>query len=180
MDVRIKEAKKLMNEAGYPNGFKAELICRNAAPYLRPAEFMIRNWKEFLNIDVAINGLENAVLYPRKKNGEFDLMYDSLPGSYGAVPEETLSKCTKDSGENTGKWFNAEYDKLYDQLIVETNAKKRAEISKKMQTIVLKEVPNLLNVIPIVGVAYRPTLHGYVLQTGHTTWSCMDRMWIGK
>jgi ABC-type transport system substrate-binding protein len=180
MEQRVKEAKRLMKEAGNPDGFKAELITRNNAPSLRPVEFMSQGWKKHLNIQLTITPMENPVYFPRKNEGDFDLMYEPLSGMYGAVAEENLGKFLSKSIENVGGWSNAEYDRLYDQLIRETDPKKRAEISGRMQRIFLQEVPMIVNVCPIIGTAHRPKLHGYVLQTGHTVWSCMDRMWIEK
>ncbi|MBU1207938.1 MAG: ABC transporter substrate-binding protein [Proteobacteria bacterium] len=180
MEQRIKEAKRLMKEAGYPDGFKAELICRNQDTYVRPAEFMVEGWRKNLNIEVAMKPLETPVLFPRRDVGDLDLIYEGTTGRYGGAPEETLAMFVSQAAQNYGEWSNADYDKLYDQLIKETDPKKRAEISVKMQKIFLQEVPFIINVVPAVGTAYRPTLHGFVIHPGHTNWSCIDRMWLEK
>ncbi len=180
MEERIKEAKRLMKEAGYPDGFKAEVISRPGLPYIKPAEFMIQAWRENLNIRVELKPTDYAVLFPMRDAGNFDLIYEGMTGRYGGAPEETLSMFLSKSKENHGQWSNPEYDKLYDALIRETDPKKREETSVKMQKIFLKEVSYIINVAPGNGTAYRPTLHGHVMQTGHTGWACMDRMWMEK
>ncbi len=180
MDVRIREAKKLMKEAGYPDGFKAELITRNVDVYVKPAEFMVEGWRKNLNIQVALKPLENPVLFPRRDTGDFDLVYEGMTGRYGGAPEETLAMFVSQAAQNHGQWSNAEYDKLYDQLIKEMDTKKRAEISVKMQKIFLQDVAFIINVVPAIGTAYRPTLHGFVIHPGHTNWPCIDRMWLEK
>lgn len=180
MDQRLAEAKKLMKEAGYPEGFKAELISRNVDTYVKPAEFMVEGWRKNLHVEVALKPLENPVLFPRRDVGDFDLIYEGVTGRYGGAPEETLAMFVSQAIENRGKWANAEYDRLYGQLIKETDPKKRAEISVKMQKIFLQEVPFIINVVPAIGTAYRPALHGFVIHPGHTNWSCMDRMWLEK
>ena len=124
--------------------------------------------------------MDGAVFYPKKGEGDFDMMYEALTGMYGGVPEETLAKYTSKAEENSGGWSNGEFDKLYDQLIREIDPKKRAEISGRMQRIFLQELPSIINVCPIIGTAHRRKVHGYVLQTGHTGWACMDRIWIEK
>jgi peptide/nickel transport system substrate-binding protein len=180
MDQRIKEAKRLMKEAGYPDGFKVELIGRNVAIYMSPSEFITEGWRKTLNIQVDLKPLEYSVLAPRRDAGEFDLIYDGSSGRYGGTPEENLSKFVTASAENRGKWSNPEYDKLYEDLIRELNPKKREEISVKMQKIFLEEVPVLINLSHAIGTAYHPTLHGHVMHTGHTNWACFDRLWMGK
>lgn len=101
-------------------------------------------------------------------------------GTHGGVPEETLRLLLSKATSNHGECSNPEYDQLYDKLIKETDLRKREEISVKMQRIFLEEVPFIIYVSPVVGTAYRPTLHGFVMQTGHTGWACMDRMWMEK
>ena len=180
MEARIKEAKRLMKEAGYPDGFKAEMISRTSAAYLKAAEFLIEEWRKNLNIHVALKPMDNAILFPRRDAGEFDLMYEGSTGMYGAVPEETLTYFLTKAKMNYGDWSNKEYDKLYDQLIKEPNPKKREEISVRMQRIFLDELPFLINVVVSVGTAHRPSLHGHVMHPGHTGWAAIDRMWLEK
>ena len=180
MDQRIKEAKKLMKEAGYPDGFKAELLSRTSPPYTVPVQFIIQSWRENLNIQVDYKPLESAVLFPRRDAGDFDVIYDTGTGKYGGTPEETLALFVSDATTNFGKWSNQEYDRLFSDLIKETDPKKRQEISVKMQRIFLTELPFMITFTPIIGTAYRPTLHGFVMQTGHTGWACMDRVWMEK
>jgi len=180
MEERINKAQRLMKEAGSADGFKAELITRDAAVYWKTAEFMIEAWRKHLNVQVSVKPLENAVVFPRRDTGDYDLIYEGMTGRYGGAPEETLAMFVSEAGENHGQWSNREYDQLYRRLITETDQKKRAEISVKMQRIFLQEVPFIINVSPVIGTAYRPTLHGHVMQTTHTGWACMDRMWMEK
>ena len=180
MEARLKEAKRLMKEAGYPDGFKAEMISRTSNAYLKAAEFLIQEWRKNLNIDVALKPMDNAVLFPRRDAGEFDLMYEGSTGMYGAVPEESLTYFLSKAKTNYGQWSNEEYDKLYDMLIKEPNPKKRQELSVKMQRIFLEELPMIINVLVSVGTAHRSTLHGHVMHPGHTGWASIDRMWLEK
>ncbi len=180
MDVRIREAKKLMREAGYADGFKAELITRETAIFTKPAEYLTQSWRKDLNIQADIKALPPAVLFPRKDTGDFDLMLDGSPALIGGTPEETLRMFLSNSITNYGHWANSEYDRLYQQLTREPDLKKRAEISGRMQRISLEEVPIVIFASPSVGTAHRPKLHGHVMQTGHTNWACFDRMWMEK
>jgi ABC-type transport system substrate-binding protein len=180
MEQRIREAKKLMKEAGYPDGFKAEMISRNQPPYLRPAEFMMEGWRKHLGIQVELKPMENAVLFPRRDTGDFDLIYDGMTGRLGGSPEESLGMFVSQAEENHGKWTNIEYGRLLVELIREMDSKKKAEKSVRMQQIFLGEVPFIINVTPVIGTAYRANLHGHVMQTGHTGWACWDRVWMEK
>jgi len=180
MEPRIKEAKRLMKEAGYPDGFKAEIISRTSVAYMKASEFLMDGWRRNLNIRTELKPMDNAVLFPRRDAGEFDLMYEGSTGMYGGIPEETLSYFLSKAKTNYGQWSNPEYDKLYDMLIKEPNPKKRDEISVKMQRIFLEEVPFLINVVVGLGTAHRPNLHGHVMHPGHTNWACIDRIWMKR
>jgi len=180
MEERVKEAKKLMKEAGYPDGFKAELVTRIATSYVKCSEFMIQEWRKNLNIEIKLSPLQNPVFFPMMEAGDFDLLYEGMPPTYGGAPEETLGMFVSGVPMNRGQWSNQEYDRLYNQLMREINSKKRAEISAKMQRLFHEEVPYIVNVSPIVGTAHRPNLHGHVMQPGHTGWACLDRIWMEK
>lgn len=180
MEQRIREAKKLMSEAGHPGGFKAEMISRNQPPYLRPAEFMIEGWRNHLGVQVDLKPMENAVLFPRRDSGDFDLIYDGMTGRLGGSPEESLGMFVSQAEENHGKWGHKEYDRLFGELVREMDPGRKAEKSRRMQRIFLGEVPFIINVTPVMGTAHRPNLHGHVMQTGHTGWACWDRLWIQK
>jgi len=180
VEERIKEAKKLMKEAGYPDGFKAEMLSRNVSLYLKPAEFLIDAWRKNFNIQVDLKPLENPVLFPLRDAGDFDLIYEGMTGRLGGAPEEFLGMFLSRAAENHGQWSNPEYDGLYGELIRETDPKKRKEMSGKMQRIFLREVPFVINICSSLGTAYRPSLHGFVIHAGHTNWACIDRMWMEK
>ena len=180
MEQRIEKAKRLMKEAGYLHGFKGEIISRNQTHYWKSTEFMIESWRKNLNIQVEMKVLENAILFPRRDTGDFDMIYEGTPGMYGGAPEETLAYFMSNSIANYGKWSHQEYDKFYEKLMQEPDPRKRKEISVKMQKIFLEEVPSIINYTAITGTAHRPTLHGFVIGPGHTNWACMDRIWLGK
>ena len=180
MEARIREAKSLMKEAGYPDGFKAEILTRDTARYWKPAEYLLEGWRKHLNIQVGLKVLQAPLLFARRDTGDFDMVIDAAMGVSGGSPEETLLCLLSDAITNYGRWSNAEYDRLYSQLIKETDSKRRAEISVKMQRIFLEEEPMIAYTCSNVGTAHRPQLRGFVMQTGHTGWACMDRMWMEK
>ncbi len=180
MEMRVREAKKLMKEAGYPDGFKAEFLSLESARFWKAAEYMMETWRKHLNIRMDLKILDPAVYFPRRDNGDFDLVMAFFGGICGGTPEETLNHFLSRSVSNHGRWSNREYDLLYDSLIRETDPQKRAEISAKMQNIFLKEVPFIIYASPVIGTAYRPNLHGHVLQTGNSGLACIDRIWLEK
>ena len=141
---------------------------------------MMESWKKNLNIQIDLKPLESALFFPRRDTGDFDVMFDGLRGAIGGTPEETLAMFVSGATENPGKWSNQEYDRLFNELMRETDPKKRQDISVRMQRIFLAELPFMLNFTPVLGTAYRPTLHGLVMHTGHTGWACMDRVWMEK
>mgnify|MGYP001090648470 CR=1 FL=1 len=76
----IEAAKKLMAEAGVPDGFSIELLCASLAPH---AEVMAPAFqdqlKRTLGIETKIRVVERSLLIEEQKNGNFEMVLDT-PG----------------------------------------------------------------------------------------------------
>ena len=127
-------AKKLLVEAGYPNGFEVTLDCPNNR-YINDEEICVAVAAMLAQIDVKVrvNALPKAVYFPKLEKNDTS-MY--MLGWGGAITDAqtTLdpvlhSKDGKGKGEyNYGRYVNAKLDELADQAAVETNPEKRKAI----------------------------------------------------
>jgi ABC-type transport system substrate-binding protein len=180
MKERVAEAKKLLKEAGVPDGFTVEMATRTTSAYHKAAAYLMQGWRERLGITINMKTLHNAVYFPKRDASDFDIIYEGMPGRYGGAPEETLSMFVTGVTSNYGGWANAEYNNLYNQLVRETDREKREEMSTRMQKIFLEDVPFIINVSVKEGVADLPTVHGHHVQTAHTTWAQLDHIWLDE
>ena len=74
-DANLEEAKKLLEEAGYPNGEgfpQIEYTTNDAGYHKVVAEYLQQAWAA-IGIDLKVNIVEWASFTPMRRNGEFDV-----------------------------------------------------------------------------------------------------------
>jgi peptide/nickel transport system substrate-binding protein len=67
----IAEAKRLLTEAGYPDGFKSEITLRQAGKYVDIGTIVAGQLKEYINVDLEIKLMESAAGIEAWHNGDF-------------------------------------------------------------------------------------------------------------
>ncbi|MFC1870537.1 ABC transporter substrate-binding protein, partial [Chloroflexota bacterium] len=182
MEERIATAKKLMTEAGYPDGFSTSIICRDSFIHKNPPLLLSDLWKRYLNIDVKVDMLDASLIFDRQSSGQYDLVYVTTGGG---VVSELLGQHVTGDYRNNSLWSNAEYDQLFAQILGELDTAKRAELARKTQLILYDELPFIPVLQNSPGCAWRPDLMvgwpavpGIVMQMGPTNMQVVDRLWM--
>jgi peptide/nickel transport system substrate-binding protein len=135
--ANLQEAKRLLAEAGYPNGFKTVLTNRNVKlPYIDLAVYIISSWKK-IGVEAEHKVEESATWSQSRVNRDFELLVDPYGSATNGDPDEMLDKFTSKGSENWGRFSEPVADALYDQQSREMNAPKRAQMAKDMQKTVL-------------------------------------------
>ena len=122
-DANLEEAKKLMAEAGYPNGegFPTIEYSANDAGYHIPvAEYVQQAWGE-LGITVNINKVEWASFLPMRRAGDYDISRNGWSMDYND-PSNMLELFTTNNGNNDGKYANPDFDKVIEESRVADKA----------------------------------------------------------
>lgn len=110
-EADLEEAKKLLEEAGYPNGegFPAISYTTNDSGYHKVvAEYLQQAWGQ-LGIDLSVNIVEWASFTPMRRNGEYEVARNGWVGDY-ADPSNMLDLLYSTNGNNDGKYNNPDYD----------------------------------------------------------------------
>jgi oligopeptide transport system substrate-binding protein len=101
------------------------------------AEFDQNQWQTKLGVTVKLDAVSDFAQFQDKIN---NLEYQIAGMGWGADyndPMTFLDMFTTGNGNNNGKWSNAEYDKLIEQVSHETDFKKRTEIFAKAEQLLL-------------------------------------------
>ncbi|WP_207652908.1 peptide ABC transporter substrate-binding protein [Anaeromicrobium sediminis] len=112
--AQVEEAKKLLAEAGYPNGEgfpELEVIYNTNDKHKAVAEAVQEMWRKNLGINVTLRNQEWAVFQDTRHNGNFSIARAGWIGDY-ADPMTMLDLWLSYSGNNDAQWRNKEYDKL--------------------------------------------------------------------
>ncbi|WP_420414674.1 ABC transporter substrate-binding protein [Roseibium sp.] len=137
----IEAAKKLMSEAGYPDGFSVVLDCPNdryvndEAICQAVAAMLAR-----IGVKVDLNAMPKALYFAKiLSSGGFDTSFYMLgwtPSTLeSSVVLKNLMNCRDDEGQgasyNIGGWCDPEIDALTSKLTLEPDLTKRDELIEK-------------------------------------------------
>lgn len=145
--ANVKKAKKLLADAGYPNGkgFPAIEIMYNTNGNHQPIAEAVQNmWKTELGITTNLSGQEWNVFIQTRNDGDYQIARHGWIADYND-PISFLDMWVTGGGNNDAKWSNKEYDKLIKEVKTTGDTAKRFESMYKAQEILGKELP----IIPI-------------------------------
>lgn len=142
-----EEAKKLLTEAGYADGFEFTLTYRtNDSVWVKSAEIIANNLQA-VNIKVELEQIDSASFYPRSESGDFDSLLWSQqnpnPRRMIQIIDERYTQCNTEGG-----WLQPGYQELFDKAIYELDDELRNEYFAEVTDLVRDEVP----LIPLVQV----------------------------
>jgi peptide/nickel transport system substrate-binding protein len=133
----LREAKRLLAEAGFPNGFKTVLTNRNIKmPYIDLAVYLIASWKK-IGVEVDHKVEETATWSQSRVNRNFELLLDPYGSTTVGDPDEMLDKFVTGQPENWGRMSDPEVDRLYAAQSREMNEQKRIELVKELNRRIL-------------------------------------------
>jgi len=127
---RVAEAQKLMSEAGYPDGFKLNMLSGKAAGAQTVSEVgtnlvFADALRRHLKIESEVHGLAGTEKAKRLDEGNYDLYTASL--LVGENPSQLQTYFQTDGYANHSNYANPEMDKMLDNLDRIIDPEKRQE-----------------------------------------------------
>src|SRR5574341_1315969 len=132
------EARRLLAEAGYPNGLKVVLKNRNIKlPYQDFAVFVIQEWRK-IGVETEHRPLETASWFADGQNtGNFELMV-SAPTRFIDDPDVWVNRYTTGDTENWGRYSDPRLDDLFARQTRALDPAERKKLVNEMEKIVLE------------------------------------------
>jgi dipeptide transport system substrate-binding protein len=142
------KARQLLAEAGYPNGFKADLW---AMPVQRPYNPNARRMAEMMQADLAKVGVTaNIVSYEwgeylkRSSAGDQEMIllgWTSDNGDPDNILGLLLGCAGASAGANKARWCNKDYDDLTSRARITTDVAERTKLYEQAQVLFKEEAP---------------------------------------
>lgn len=155
-----EKAKKLLADAGYPNGFSTEITVDSSyKDYIAMAQ-KIQQELSTIGIDAKIRELEEGQYIDAWSNKKHQMMVGG--NGAGTDPDRALGFFFSTTGSaNVWGYSNPDFDKLTEQGQVEMDEAKRIEIYKQAQKILINDSPNIFIVVPMEHYVITNNVQGF-------------------
>jgi oligopeptide transport system substrate-binding protein len=143
--AKIEEARKLLADAGYPNGEGLPTYILHCADNMvKNAEIVQQMLLTNLGIKTEIRPVDTKLNFPMMVEGKYDIAFGGWGGDYNH-PMTFLELFTSTAYDNATFWANAEYDELIEKARMETDEAVALDLLVKAEHLLMQESP----IVPI-------------------------------
>lgn len=156
-EADLREARRLLAEAGFPNGEGFPEITylfntSDGAQFF--AQAIQEMWRKNLGIRVALKNQEYKVYRVSMEQGDYELARSAWSGDF-LDPTTFLDLFAGASNMNWTHWENTDYDRLLAEAALERNPQKRTAKLREAEQLLIREMP----IIPTVHNRNKFLLH---------------------
>ena len=180
MEKNRAEAKRLLAEAGFPNGFKVVLKNRNVKlPYQDFAVFVIQEWRK-IGVEADNRPLETAAWFADGQNtGNFELIIS--PGvEFMDDPDMFLGRYVGGSTQNWGRYSDPRIDDLFSRQARSLDEGERRRLIHEIEKIVLENAYYMPGLWWTRNVVHWTKLKNYVAPPNHYSNQKLQDVWLSE
>jgi peptide/nickel transport system substrate-binding protein len=175
-----EEAKRLLKEAGVPDGFSFTFKNRGIPmPYEPVGVWLIDQWRQ-IGLNVKMETIEASQYHPMLKKGDFDVAMDFQCG-FIVEPDLDLVRFISTSDANYGKHTDKVIDDLYHKQAVATDVEERKKIIRAFEKRLLDEEAHVIytlqwhRIIP-----HNAKVKGWTITPSHYLNNQLDTVWLDQ
>jgi peptide/nickel transport system substrate-binding protein len=140
----IQEARKLLAEAGYPNGIKnLDFLVREAATFKLWAVAIQAMLKEALNVETKLRTVQISAWFEEAQAGNFDLAISAIVSTLMDPSDYFNAWYLTNGPQNYSKWSNQEFDAVAKRIDRETDEAQRQALVRQAELIMERDPPLL-------------------------------------
>ena len=157
----IAGAKRLLAEAGYPNGLDATLVASDTPGTRTQLGVAMREMAKEAGFRIEVQTMPHATYLDQVwKKGNFYVGFYNMQATADAIFSLLY---TSDAAWPETRWKNKAFDQAIEQARLTTDEARRRALYGQAQTIIHDEVPSVIPVFFDLLAAQRPYVQGYTL-----------------
>jgi peptide/nickel transport system substrate-binding protein len=180
IDKSRAEARRLLAEAGYPNGLKVVLKNRNVRlPYQDFAVYAIQEWRK-IGVEAEHRPLETAAWFEEgQKTGNFELMVFP-PVEFMDDPDLWLSIYTTGDTRNWGRMSDPRVDDLFARQTRTLNVAERKKLVIEIEKVVLENSYYLHGLWWTRNLVHWAKMRNYVAPPNYYSNQKLQDVWLAE
>ena len=180
MEKNRAEAKKLLAEAGYPNGLQLVMKNRNVKlPYQDFAVFHIQEWKK-IGVEVTNRPLETATWFADGRDtGDFELMVDPHV-DFMDEPDLSLVDFISGNSANWGRISDPQIDDLFERQARALDKAERKKLVNQLEKVVLEKAYYLPGLWWVRNIVHSSKVKNWVAAPSHYSNQKLQDVWLSE
>jgi peptide/nickel transport system substrate-binding protein len=163
MKADLEGARKLLAEAGFPNGFSTTLVTRRGQGTHDARGVFLADQFSKIGIKATLEPLESASYFERMRNGQFDIA-TTVVASLANDPDFLIGDYYPcNGGLNYGASCNAEIDRLFAAQSQATDPAERLRLNHELERVTLQEYGTIVLYFKGKFAATTKTVHNFVM-----------------
>jgi peptide/nickel transport system substrate-binding protein len=172
------EAKRLLKEAGVPEGFSFTFKNRGIPhPYEPVGIWLIDQWRQ-IGLTVKQETIEASAYHNMLKRGDFEVAMDFQCG-FIVEPDLDLARFVSTSDANYGKHKDTVIDDLYSQQSRASDTESRKKLIRQLEKRLLDEETHVIYTLQWHRIlAHNAKVKGFTVTPSHYLNNQLDTVWL--